>query len=200
MKPLITIETIPMKIEYVEKEPLRLSAVQSDKLKISKDDGNQIIQGNPMRITIRDSFEPSSVYNWDNPTYTATAKYGDDGKLKLNINMEDGESNPIRFKAINRGIDHMAGLLSGSEDGSASMEISFDMGVLPSGIGAGNNQNIEFLPPDIELKITQRPKVIIKYVGGPIYTPASADPNYVRPEGLVDIAELVQGTKMNLKI
>lgn len=200
MKPLITMKTIPMKIEYVEKEPLRLSAVQSDKLKISKDDANQIIQGNPMRITIRDSFEPSSVYNWDNPTYTATAKYGDDGKLKLNINMADGESNPIRFKAINRGIDHMADLLSGSEDGSASMEISFDMGVLPSGIDSGNNQNIEFLPPDIELKITQRPKVIIKYVGGPIYTPASADPNYVRPEGLVDIAELVQGTKMNLKI
>jgi hypothetical protein len=32
--------------------------------------------------------------------------------------------------------------------------------------------------PDIELKITQRPQVIIKYVGGPIYVPRSADPNY----------------------
>ena len=193
-------ETIPMKIEYVEKEPLRLSAVQSDKLKISKDDGNQIIQGNPMRISIKDSFEPSSIYNWNNPTYTATAKYGDDGKLKLNINMEDGESNPIRFKEINRGIDHMASLLSGSEEYTASLEVSFDIGRQPGGMSTEKNQNFQFLPPDIELKITQRPKVIIKYVGGPIYTPASADPNYVRPEGLVDIAELVQGVKLDLKV
>lgn len=191
MKQLITIETIPMKIEYVEKEPLRLSAVQSGKLKISKDDGKQMIQGNPMRIAIKDSFEPSSVYNWDHPTYTATAKYGDDGKLKLNVKMEDSESKPIHFKEVTRGIDQMVGLLSESTDDSASMEISFDRDVLP---------NIEFFPPDIELKITQRPTVIIKYVGGPIYTPASADPDYVRPEGLMDINEPLQGDKLDLKV
>jgi hypothetical protein len=33
----------------------------------------------------------------------------------------------------------------------------------------------------LEFEITEYPKVIIKYVGGPIYFPRSADPNYEPP-------------------
>ena len=36
----------------------------------------------------------------------------------------------------------------------------------------------EFTPGDIELIVEQEPEVIIKYTGGPIYVPRSADPNY----------------------
>ena len=36
----------------------------------------------------------------------------------------------------------------------------------------------EFTPGDIELSVTQKPDVIIKYMGGPLYVPPSADPNY----------------------
>lgn len=35
-----------------------------------------------------------------------------------------------------------------------------------------------FVPGDIEFTMTQRPDVIIKYVGGPLYVPPSSDPNY----------------------
>ena len=35
-----------------------------------------------------------------------------------------------------------------------------------------------FVPGDIEFTVTQQPDVIIKYVGGPLYVPPSADPNY----------------------
>ena len=35
-----------------------------------------------------------------------------------------------------------------------------------------------FRSGDIELTVTQRPEVIIKYIGGPIYVPPSSDPNY----------------------
>jgi hypothetical protein len=45
-----------------------------------------------------------------------------------------------------------------------------------------NNIDTSFLPPDLELKVVEMPKVIIKYVGGPLYIPRSADPNYVPPE------------------
>ena len=41
------------------------------------------------------------------------------------------------------------------------------------------NGNYEFIPGDIEMSITQQPDVLIEYVGGPIYVPPSADPNYV---------------------
>ena len=38
--------------------------------------------------------------------------------------------------------------------------------------------SFEFTPGDIEFTVTQRPEVIVKYIGGPIYVPPSADPNY----------------------
>ena len=38
--------------------------------------------------------------------------------------------------------------------------------------------NFTFVPGNIEFTMTQRPDVIIKYVGGPLYMPPSADPDY----------------------
>ena len=35
-----------------------------------------------------------------------------------------------------------------------------------------------FVPGDIEFTMTQRPDVIIKYVGGPLYVPPFSDPDY----------------------
>ena len=40
------------------------------------------------------------------------------------------------------------------------------------------NMQFTFTPGDIEFTMTQRPEVIIKYVGGPLYVPPSADPDY----------------------
>lgn len=40
------------------------------------------------------------------------------------------------------------------------------------------NGDFEFIPGTIEFSITQRPDVIIEYIGGPIYVPKSADPNF----------------------
>ena len=31
---------------------------------------------------------------------------------------------------------------------------------------------------DIAFNVTQQPDVVIKYIGGPLYVPPSADPNY----------------------
>ena len=41
-----------------------------------------------------------------------------------------------------------------------------------------NQMQFTFVPGDIEFTMTQRPDVIIKYVGGPLYVPPSADPDY----------------------
>ena len=38
--------------------------------------------------------------------------------------------------------------------------------------------NFKFIPGDIQLSITQQPDVLIEYIGGPLYVPPSADPNY----------------------
>ncbi len=184
MEQLITIETVPIKIEYVEKESLALSSVHAFDSKVDHHIDEQPAHTKPIRINLQDSFVPSSSYNWNNSTYTATAKIGDDGNLKLNIQMEDGDSRAIRFTQANRSINSMARKMENELNPEyANMELSIPLAALPSGMPTVDNFNSEFMPPDLELVVTQRADVVIKYVGGPIYVPPSADPNYKPPLG-----------------
>lgn len=41
-----------------------------------------------------------------------------------------------------------------------------------------NQTKFEFIPGDIEINVKQKAEVIIKYIGGPLYVPPSADPDY----------------------
>ena len=201
MEQLITIETVPIKIEYVKKEPLDLSSVhnQNPRKDIAESGNRQ--QSKPIRIALNDSFEPSTDYQWDNSTYTATAKVGNNGKLELEVSMEDGQAQPILFKHLSRGINEMASLMTSTGNQasavSSSMVIPFDTGSLGGGSQSANDANFQLIMPDIELKITQRPQVIIKYVGGPIYVPRSADPNYEPAFGFEP--EVGSGVKLDQK-
>jgi len=203
MEQLITIETVPIKIEHVKREPLKLSSVHAQNAKPDSDVGNIKVQSKPIRIALNDSFEPSTDYQWDNSTYTAIAKYGDDGKLSLEVQMEDGQATPIHFKHLSRGIDQMADLINSQKiatnNESASMMIPIEASSINNGIQTADNANIEFMPPDIELKMTQRPQVIIKYVGGPIYVPRSADPNYQPIVGFETTPVVAEGFKLDQK-
>ncbi len=40
------------------------------------------------------------------------------------------------------------------------------------------NGDFQYIPGDVSLEITQMPDVNIQYIGGPMYVPPSADPNY----------------------
>ena len=57
------------------------------------------------------------------------------------------------------------------------MQVRYEMDKLNFDWKIGR-QGFEFVPGDIEFSVTQRPEVIIKYVGGAMYVPPSADPNY----------------------
>lgn len=204
METLITIETVPIEIKFVEKEPLRLSSTHLAQASVIQTDDTQSVKPKPIRIDLQDTFEPSSNYNWNHSTYTATAKVEDDGNLKLNIQMEDGEARAIRFKQSVRSIDNMSGMIpdtgNTNDDEIAGMEISFNMGGLPSGMPAVNNLDTEFYPPDLELEVTQQPKVIIKYVGGPIYVPRSADPDYKPIIGFEPATTIFEGSSLDQKV
>lgn len=198
MEPLITIETVPIKLEFVEKEPLDLSSVHA--VDLDNNVNQEPVKREPIRIAMVDSFVPSSSYNWENSTYTATAKIGDDGNLKLNIQMEDGDSRAIRFTQSNRSIDSMANQVNYENSiEMGSMQLSIPMSALPGGMPAVDNLKTEFLPPDLEMVVTQRADVIIKYVGGPIYVPPSSDPNYNPPIGFEQKAMPQAGLQLNQK-
>lgn len=202
MQQLISIETVPIQIEYVEKEPRRHpsrhSSVQTAQLRISQQTDRLTIQSNPISIPLKDTFEQNSSDDWSNLSYTATAQYSNDGKLRMNVRFENTGS-VYRFQQFNRGIDHIIDSLPGSADPAShfeSMQINFDMNYLPGGMPPIDGLDTSFLPPDLELKVVERPRVIIKYVGGPIYIPKSADPNYKSS----DHPELVFNGKASLNV
>ncbi len=66
---------------------------------------------------------------------------------------------------------------SGEDWEDGQMEIRYEMDKLNFDWKIDKGE-FEFTPGDIELIVEQQPKVIIKYMGGPIYVPRSADPNY----------------------
>lgn len=66
-------------------------------------------------------------------------------------------------------------------------DITFDKGVLNINVEASDVEidwenamamPFEFTPGRVEFSIAQMPSVEIEYTGGPIYVPASSDPNY----------------------
>lgn len=57
------------------------------------------------------------------------------------------------------------------------LDIQFEMDKLNFDWRMGQME-FTFVPGDIEFTVTQRPDVIVKYVGGPLYVPPSSDPDY----------------------
>ncbi|MDD2189666.1 MAG: hypothetical protein PHV71_02055 [Eubacteriales bacterium] len=188
MNPLITIETVPISIEYVEKKATHTSS-QSASLRISQQDKKVMIQGNPIHLQFMDCFEPGPSTDLHNLSYTATAHYSDSGNIRMNIEMNDYRADTFQYDQVNRGIDNIIDIMphipsNFSAYGFESMQINFDMSQLTESPLILDNIDMSFLPPDLELKVIEQPKVIIKYIGGPIYIPKSSDPNYESPEDL----------------
>jgi len=96
--------------------------------------------------------------------YKATATIAQEGYLMMKTKLGEEVITKLSRQS----------LLEGVQD---EMNIRYEMDKLNFDwkIGGGS---FEFTPGDIELTVTQRPEVIIKYIGGPIYVPPSADPNY----------------------
>lgn len=188
MHQLITIETVPMTVEYVEKKPTKMSSAQRMRLQVEKhpeDKSVSITSSDTLSIRM-DGFDYDRYLSSAPVAYTATAQYSTNGSLDLNVRMQSGDEESIRH-AMN-GIAHMASSMPPAsafidvptpEENFGAFKLNFDFSSLIADASLTEDYEASFLPPDLELKIVERPKVIIKYIGGPIYIPRSADPDYI---------------------
>ena len=115
-------------------------------------------------------------------TYQATATYDRQGqqmtldaRLSQNAAAPVVQSVPAQQVSVNIANDLPQTISDGLADGS--MEIRYEMDKLNFDWKIDRGE-FKFTPGDIEITVEQRPSVVIKYVGGPIYVPPSADPNY----------------------
>ena len=195
MYPLIEIKTVPIEIEMkVNHAKLEYTRGTAD-LEISRSEGGLSIKSRPIKLNIdpieaRNSVVPTAMRSQQQAaqkgqeaSYTATATYAQHGQMLLKAKI--GQDMIGQFAAEstmknyhpNSGIEFLPSAPVEIDWDPGEMEIRYEMDKLNFDWRI-NQAQFEFTPGDIEVSVTQRPDVIIKYVGGPLYVPPSSDPNY----------------------
>ena len=195
MSQLIEIKSVPIEIEMQTSHArLEYSRGTAD-LEISRNKGGLSIKSKPIQLNIdtfeaRNSIMPTtmrsiaqSAEKGKQAVYEATATYARQGQLLLHAKI--GQEMVTQFAAeaaskdvmTNVGIDFIPSVGPELSWDPAELNIRFEMDKLNFDWRM-NPLQFEFTPGDIEISVTQHPDVVITYIGGPIYVPASADPNY----------------------
>lgn len=193
MEQLLSIKTVPiqieMKVNHAKLEYTRGTA----ELEINRDKGGLSIQSRPIRLNI-DTFEARNALS---PTpfrsieqaadkghrkvYDTMEMTGQQGQLLLKAQI--GEELITKFARESTYIDMDTARNWQPPIGpeiswdAAEMSIRYEMDKL--GFDWKMNEgNYQFTPGNIEFSVAQQPDVVIEYIGGPIYVPPSADPDY----------------------
>ncbi len=188
MQQLITIETVPISIKYVANGPSLVTDKAASPKAPAKDAPAGKTTPQPARTDSFERLNPTGPYNL---TYIATPRYFAKGSMGLDIEMRntgsDYEVGAHVFQQFGKSIQNMMRQFFADKQSAANdmkdMQQILDFSMMPPNTAPGSgNTGKTFTPPDIEVEILEMPKVIVKYVGGPIYIPRSADPDYEAPE------------------
>ena len=194
MKPLIEITTVPIQIEMKTTNAKLEYARGTAEMEITRDNGNLQIKSRPIKVNIdtfeaRNSLSPTlaryleqGAQKGKQAAYEATATYANQGQLLLKTRVGEELVTKFAEDAMMKDVKTNVGIQFLPDPGAeitwdpGEMNIRYEMDKL-SIDWRMNEGSFEFTPGDIEFTVTQRPDVVIKYVGGPIYVPPSADPN-----------------------
>lgn len=194
MEQLIKITTVP--IQYTIKVNRARLEHHSSKaeLEISRNKGGLSIKSRPVKLNL-DSFEarnsvvPTTVRSVKQTAqkgaeaaYSATAQFAQEGHLMVNAKLgDDVLSNIFAQRSAAPTGDFELGFIPNEpvniDYQAPDLTINYEMDKLNFDLKVANG-NFEFIPGNIEMSITQHPDILIEYIGGPIYVPPSADPNY----------------------
>ncbi|MDO4711404.1 MAG: DUF6470 family protein [Peptostreptococcaceae bacterium] len=196
MEPLIRITNVPITIEMKSTSARIKRTSDRVDLNISRTEGGGLrIESEPIKLRIdtfeaRNSVVPTTRRSIEQAAqrgmkaaYEATAKLGREGQMLMDAKLSGGKAldrifamsmeEPTGDFTLSR-IPTVGPEISWSEP---DLTIEYDMEKLNFDwrIQKGD---FEFIPGSIEFSITQRPDVVIEYIGSPIYVPKSADPHF----------------------
>lgn len=195
MTQLIEIKSVPIEIEMkMSHAKLEYSRGTAD-LEVTRDNGGLNIRSRPIQLKLdtfemRNSIVPTparsiqqSAQTGRQAAYEATAAYAQQGELLLKAKVGQELVTQFAADAMTKDVKQNVGLKFLP---SAAPEIDWDPGELNIRFEMDklnfdwrlNQTEFKFTPGDIEIVVKQQPDVIIKYIGGPLYVPPSADPNY----------------------
>ena len=194
MNQLFKITSVPIQYELkINNARLEYSRSRAE-LEISRNDGGLSIKSRPVKLNLdsteaRNSVVPTTARSvaqtaqaGKEAAYSATAQMAQEGHLLLNAKIGEDVIGQIMQQrtAAPTGEFQLGFTPSAPVDinyEAADLTINYEMDKLNFDLKIANG-NFEFIPGNIEMSITQRPEVRIEYIGGPIYVPPSADPNY----------------------
>lgn len=194
MERLIEIKTVPIELEMkVNHAQLNYQRSTVD-LEISRNQGGLQIKSKPIKINIdtfeaRNSVSPTAMRSIEQAAqrgqqkvYDTTATYARRGDLLLEAKIGQQLISQFAMESQQVNTDFAMTWLptTGPEItwDDAEINIRYEMDKLNFDWRMDNG-NVEFIPGNIEFTVTQQPDVVIKYIGGPVYVPPSADPDYV---------------------
>ena len=194
MNPLIEIKTVPIEIQMKVTHARLEYARGTAQVEISRNKGGLNIRSQPIKVNL-DTFEARNSVMPTTSTlirqqaqagiqgaYQATAVLAREGRMMMEARI-DQDVIPQLAKAQNLGqptnvnIDFIPTTGPDISWDGGEMSIRYEMDKL-SFDWRMEQMSFTFVPGDIEFTMTQRPDVIVKYVGGPLYVPLSADPDY----------------------
>ena len=188
MYPLIEIQTIPIEIQMKVTNARLEYARGTAQMEVSRDKGGLQIRSQPIRVNIdtfeaRSSVMPTTAQNIQQgaqkgiqAAYEATAVLAREGRMMMEAKIGESVIPELAREATLQQPVQLNVQFLPSWDGG-EMNIRYEMDKLNFDWRM-EQMNFTFVPGDIEFTMTQRPDVVIKYVGGPLYVPPSSDPDY----------------------
>lgn len=194
MEQLLKITTIPIQYE-LKINNARLEYHNSKaEVEISRNSGGLTIKSRPVKLNIdtyeaRNSVCPTlsrsleqSAQKGTEAAYQATAQLAQEGQLMLKAKVGDDVLNTIFAQRVQAPTgEFQLGFIPSApaelEYQAPDLTINYEMDKLSFDLKVAKG-DFQFIPGDIELSITQHPDILIEYVGGPLYVPPSADPDY----------------------
>ena len=194
MRPLIEIQTIPIEIQMKTTNAHLEYARGTAQMEVSRDRRGLQIRSQPIRVNIdtfeaRSSIVPTTAQSiqqgaaqGQRAAYEATAVLAQEGRMMMEaIIDQDVIPQLAQQKTVDQpaqlGIQFLPEVGPDISWTGGEMSIRYEMDKLNFDWRM-NQMQFTFVPGDIEFKVTQQPDVVIKYIGGPLYVPPSADPNY----------------------
>lgn len=192
MEPLIKITTIPISYELKINNAKLERQSGTAELEISRDKGGMHIKSRPIKVRLdtfeaRNSVVPTTrtatkQFAQDGRTaaYEATAQFAREGQLMLKAKIGEGSETLNQIFAQRTAAPTgefeltfipKTGANINWEDSSLLIEYQMDKLNFDMKIDKGE---VQFIPGDIQLEISQYPEVNIEYMGSPIYVPPSA--------------------------
>ena len=194
MRPLIEIQTIPIEIQMKTTNAQLEYARGTAQMEVSRDRRGLQIRSQPIRVNIdtfeaRSSIVPTTAQSiqqgaaqGQRAAYEATAVLAQEGRMMMEAKIDQDVIPQLsQQKTVDQpaqlGIQFLPEVGPDISWTGGEMSIRYEMDKLNFDWRM-NQMQFTFVPGDIEFKVTQQPDVVIKYIGGPLYVPPSADPNY----------------------